>query len=121
MPQTGLGIGTRDTLDDLLKTIETSPKLHRLIDSTLDGDGRGVLLRCECHVARRIQRRTNVGAVLTSGYRLLASDFMLDDTWITTHFPMCENSKACLLSLVAFQSAIDVQLEEAFGRYYDQA
>lgn len=104
MPQTGLGVGTKDALNDLLEGINTSPKLHRLIDTTLDGDGRNILIR-----------------FLTTGYRLLASDFMSDDTWLTTHFPLCENSKACLLSLVAFQAAVDPEHEEDFDRFYDQA
>jgi hypothetical protein len=46
MPQTGLGVGTKDELYELLQSIDTAPKLHRLIDSTLDGEGRTVLLKC---------------------------------------------------------------------------
>lgn len=46
MPQTGLGVGTKDALHDLLQTINTSPKLHRLIDTTFDGEGRGILIKC---------------------------------------------------------------------------
>lgn len=46
MPQTGLGVGTKDELYELLQSIYTAPKLHRLIDSTLDGEGRTVLLKC---------------------------------------------------------------------------
>jgi hypothetical protein len=37
------------------------------------------------------------------------------------HFPMCEYSKACLLSLLAFQTAIDPEYDGVFEQYYDQA
>lgn len=45
----------------------------------------------------------------------------MDDTWLSTHFPMCESSKACLLSILAFQAATDPDFEDSFDRYYDQA
>lgn len=46
MPQTGLGVGTKDALYEVLQSLDTTPKLHRLIDSNLDGEGRNVLLKC---------------------------------------------------------------------------
>ncbi|KAF2829023.1 hypothetical protein CC86DRAFT_464740 [Ophiobolus disseminans] len=106
MPQTGLGAASspNDELHDLLRSIGVTLRLHRLIDSTLDREGRAILLKFLCY-----------------GYRLLASNFATNDVWLTTHFPMCEHSKACLLSLLAFQAAVDPVYNDVFDQYYDQA
>jgi hypothetical protein len=64
---------------------------------------------------------TDSCVVLRSGYKQLANDIVTNDAWLTTHFPKCEHSKACLLSLLAFQTAIDVSSDDVFDRYYDQA
>ncbi|KAH7069138.1 hypothetical protein BKA63DRAFT_101842 [Paraphoma chrysanthemicola] len=104
MPQTGLGTGSKDELYELLKTLDITQRLHRLIDTTLDGEGRAILLK-----------------FLRTGYKQLANDITANDAWLTTQFPMCEHSKACLLSMLAFQTAIDVDYDDVFDRYYDQA
>jgi len=48
MPQTALGSikGPNDALHDVLRDISVTPRLHRLIDATLDGEGRSILLKC---------------------------------------------------------------------------
>jgi hypothetical protein len=34
---------------------------------------------------------------------------------------MCEASKACLLSMLAYETAVEPEFDAAFERYYDQA
>jgi hypothetical protein len=49
MPQTGIGSASspNDALNGMLEDIHITPGLHRLIDATLDREGRNILLRCK--------------------------------------------------------------------------
>ena len=46
MPQTGLATGSKDELYELLQSLHVTERLHRLIDTTLDGEGRTILIKC---------------------------------------------------------------------------